>query len=152
MRDDGMRDEGGRDEGRSGGEGEGDGVSRGRDGKEDSSNWKQAIVVPIPKGKKKRVVSNIRPISLLPTPGKIFEKIIHRKMYCYLQENCLLTPMQSGFRKNYGIYDPIIDLLNFINIKFNENKFVLCVYVDMAKAFNSIECHKLLVKLEKNWL
>lgn len=39
--------------------------------------WKRAMVVPIPKGNKKLIVENIRPISLLPYPGKILEQILH---------------------------------------------------------------------------
>lgn len=65
----------------------------------------------------------------------------------YLMENSLLSPKQSGFRKNYGIYDPTIDLVSFIHNSFNQRLNVLCIYIDMAKAFNSLDVNILLEKL-----
>lgn len=110
--------------------------------------WKEGIVVPIPKGDKVKVLENIRPISLLPTPGKILEHLMHHRMYLYLMEHGLLSSKQAGFRKNYGIQDPTIDLIRFVHDRFNERKNVLCIYIDMAKAFNSLAIDILLAKLE----
>lgn len=105
------------------------------------------MVIPIPKEKKKRTVENIRPISLLPCPGKIFENILHKRIYTYLESNQLLCPEQCGFRRNFGTHDPIIDLFNFVNRQFNDRNFVICVFVDLAKAFNSLDCSILVKKL-----
>lgn len=112
-------------------------------------SWKEGMVVPIPKGVKVRTLDNIRPISLLPTPGKILEHLMHRRMYQYLMEHKLLVTKQAGFRKNYGIHDPTIDLVKYVHDKFNGKKEVLCIYIDMAKAFNSLAINVLLRKLEK---
>lgn len=113
------------------------------------TSWKEATVVPIPKGNKVKSLNNIRPISLLPIPGKIFEHILHKRIYMYLQEFQLLSDKQAGFRKNYGIHDPTIDLLDFIHRSFNNRKQVLCIFIDMAKAFNSLSIPILLCKLKK---
>lgn len=64
-------------------------------------------------------------------------------------ENSLLSPKQAGFRKNYGIYDPLIDLTSFIHHSFNNSSVTLCIYVDLAKAFNSLDTSILFYKLEK---
>lgn len=109
--------------------------------------WKRAMVVTIPKGNKKPYLTNVRPISLLPYPGKVLENIIHKKLYDYLEINNLICPEQSGFRRNYGILDPISDLCVYINRKFNEGKHVICVYIDLAKAFNSLDWSTLVKKL-----
>lgn len=111
------------------------------------AQWKRATVIPIPKGNKQKTLGNIRPISLLPTPGKIFERLIYNRLYDYLQMNELLSSKQAGFRRNFGVHDPLIDLVNFINLKFNESKYVVCVFVDLAKAFNSLNNNILLSKL-----
>lgn len=113
------------------------------------TKWKQGIVVPIPKGNKIKTLNNIRPITLLPTPGKILEQFMHERIYMYLMENKLLSDKQTGFRKNFGIHDPIIDLVNFIHRCLNVKKQVVCIFVDMAKAFNSLNTTILLDKLHR---
>lgn len=111
--------------------------------------WKVAMVTPIPKGSKKPTVENIRPISLLPCPGKILENIIHKRLYTYLESNELLCREQSGFRRNHGTHNPIIDLTDYINKQFNDGGFVVCIFVDLAKAFNSLDCQVLVEKLSR---
>lgn len=107
------------------------------------------MVVPIPKGAKKPTLDNIKPISLLPYPGKILEQILHKRLYEYLEVNTLLCKEQSGFRKNHSTYDPVIDLVTTINKAFNSGKGVICIYIDMAKAFNSLDCSILARKIVK---
>lgn len=59
--------------------------------------WKIANVVLIHEGGNKNDVNNFRPISLLPTPRKMLEKIIHGRIYAHLDNNNLLTDKQWGF-------------------------------------------------------
>ena len=61
--------------------------------------WKKALVIPIPKPGDSQKANNYRPISLLPQPGKILEKLIHTQLSTYLEENELLSQNQFGFRK-----------------------------------------------------
>lgn len=75
--------------------------------------------------------------------------IIHKRLYTYLESNALLCREQSGFRRNHGTHDPIIDLIGFINKRFNEGKYVVCIFVDLAKAFNSLDCRILVEKLSR---
>lgn len=110
-------------------------------------SWKKAVIVPIPKGAKKPTLSNIRPISLLPYPGKVFEEIIHKRLYNYLEYNRLICKEQSGFRKNFSTSDPILDLVTETCTAFNEGKGLICIYIDMAKAFNSLNCCLLVKKI-----
>ena len=60
--------------------------------------WKLANVTPIHNKNDKQLVSNYRPISLLPICSKIFEKIIFNNIYRYLVANDLISKHQSGFR------------------------------------------------------
>ena len=62
--------------------------------------WKRSNIIPVHKKNDKQLVINYRPISLLPIFGKIFEKIIFNKIYCFLIEEKLLNPNQSGFRQS----------------------------------------------------
>lgn len=60
--------------------------------------WKTANVVLIHKGGNKNDVNNFRPISLLPIPGKMFEKLMHGRILDHLEKNDILTDVQWGFR------------------------------------------------------
>ena len=54
------------------------------------NSWKDALVIPIPKKGDLSMVANYRPISLLPQPGKILEKLVHNKLSEYIENNNLL--------------------------------------------------------------
>ena len=60
--------------------------------------WKEANVTPVHKKNDKQLISNYRPISLLPILAKVFERIIFKNLYNYLISNNLITKHQSGFR------------------------------------------------------
>ena len=55
------------------------------------NDWKKANVVPIHKKNYKQIVTNYRPVSLLPVCSKIFERIIYNAMYKYIKDNYLLS-------------------------------------------------------------
>ena len=62
------------------------------------NEWKIAKVTPLFKKGSKRELGNYRLISVLLLISKVFEKIIYRQLYDYLQDNSLLNTYQSGFR------------------------------------------------------
>ena len=64
--------------------------------------WKQATIIPLYKGGDKMDVSNYRPISLLPLPGKLIEKVVHNKMSVFLDQHGIISEKQGGFRKGYS--------------------------------------------------
>ena len=81
--------------------------------------WKNAVVIPIPKQGDSKVGENYRPISLLPIPGKKIEKLIHTQLSFYLEENELLTEHQFGFRKQRSTSHAISDLHKHKQICYN---------------------------------
>ena len=97
-------------------------------------SWKLANVQPIHKKNNRQVKSNYRPISLLPLCGKILEKIIFDQVYAFLDENRLISTMQSGFRSGdsciYQAYTSDI-YLNFEN--YEETR---ALFLDISKAFD----------------
>ena len=62
-------------------------------------DWKDANILPIFKSGERTNCGNYRPISLTSIVIKIFEKIVHKKMFDYIERNKLLDPEQFGFRK-----------------------------------------------------
>ena len=79
-------------------------------------------------------------ISLLPICSKIFEKIIFKNLYCYLNANNLLTKNQSGFRPGDSTTNQLLYLVNEIHQAFENPKSleVCAVFLDISKAFDKV--------------
>ena len=109
--------------------------------------WKQALVVPIPKVGNSTMVKNYRPISLLPLPGKILEKLIHQQLSNYLEGEALLTDKQHGFRKKHSTIHSVAQLSDYISKKMDSRTPTLAAYVDFKKAFDCVQHPVLLARL-----
>ena len=108
---------------------------------------KIAEVIPIYKGKDKRLLTNSRQISLLPVFSKILEKIVHRRLYDFLIKNKLLYISQYGFRNGYSTIHAITELVGNIIKGFDTKQFTLALFIDLSKAFDTLDQNKLLNKL-----
>ena len=109
--------------------------------------WKRALVVPIPKQGNLTKVQNYRPISLLPLPGKILEKLVHHQLSDYLETEMLLAGEQHGFRRNHSTIHSIEQVTSFINKKMDAKLPTAAVFVDFRKAFDCVQHPVLLNKL-----
>lgn len=77
---------------------------------------KIAIINPLPKGGDCELISNLRPISLLPTLAKLVEKLVKKRMTTFLMNNHLLSNCQFGFRESRSTNDAMFSLLEYIYI------------------------------------
>jgi hypothetical protein len=104
-------------------------------------------IKPIYKKGDKTLISNYRPISLLPVFSKIFEKIIYKRLYDYLTLNNILVKEQCGFRCNTSTEIAIHTLVNNVLSFLNDKKIVGGLFCDLEKAFDSINYNILLSKM-----
>ena len=108
---------------------------------------KLAKVVPIFKKEDPLLCKNYRPISLLPIFSKIFEKVIYTRMYQYLDNNHLLYDKQFGFRNKHSTSHALISLTESIKKCLDNKEIVSGIFVDLAKAFDTVNhailCNKL---------
>ena len=104
---------------------------------------KVAKVTPIFKSGKKELLTDCRPISALLCFSKILEKIMYNCVYNYLNDNNLFHK-QFGFRRGHSTDHALIELINSIYDSFNQNKYTFGVFIDLSKAFDTVD-HDILV-------
>ena len=109
---------------------------------------KLAKIVMIPKKKNTNKIAEFRPISLLPTVGKVFEKLLANRIYKWAEDNDIINKEQSGFRKNRSTVDNLFSLVDDIIETFNNNKRIHGIFVDFEKAFDKVNHSLLLFKLK----
>ena len=114
------------------------------------SNWKKGNIVPIHKKGDKQILKNYRPVSLLPTYGKIFERLIFNELFNFLLENILISPNQSGFKPGGSCINQLLSITHEIYNSFDDGLEVRNVFFDISKAFDKVWHKGLLFKLSQN--
>ena len=107
---------------------------------------KIAKITPIFKKGEKYILGNYRPISILPVISKVLERIMYNRIYKHVTENNLLYHKQFGFKKNNSTSYAIIELINQIAESFDAKTFTLGVFIDLSKAFDTVDHDILLEK------
>ena len=110
---------------------------------------KLADVIPLYKNKEKFLVTNYRPISLLVTISKILEKIVYQRTYSFLCSTSQLYQSQYGFRTGHSCENAISELVGTIVKNKEQKKSTVGVFIDLSKAFDTLNHEMLLLKMER---
>ncbi|MEE8341005.1 MAG: reverse transcriptase family protein, partial [Candidatus Neomarinimicrobiota bacterium] len=108
---------------------------------------KIAKVTPVYKKDSPNQIDNYRPISLLPAFSKVFERIMHNQLNEYFSSNHLLYDSQYGFRPAHSTELASSELVDRILSIMNSNDIPFSVFMDLSKAFDTLDHHILLEKL-----
>ena len=109
---------------------------------------KIAKVTPIYKADNSSNISNYRPISVLACFSKMLERIMYNCLQKYLKDQNILYNNQFGFRTGHSTEHAIAQLIDQIYKAFEKNKYTLGVFIDLPKAFDTVDNSILLRKLE----
>ncbi|KAL0107445.1 hypothetical protein PUN28_015783 [Cardiocondyla obscurior] len=100
-------------------------------------SWKVAQITMIPKpGKSENEIASYRPISLLPTISKLFEKLLLKRIIPIMEQAQLIPQHQFGFRRNHSTIDQVHRVTHIIEKALEEGKYCPAVFLDVAQAFD----------------
>ena len=120
---------------------------------------KTAKVVPLFKKDDHLIMDNYRPVSLLTSISKIFEKVAHKQLSAYFKTNKLFYKSQYGFRDEHSTELASIELIDRVMSAFEQKHTPVAIYMDLSKAFDTLD-HKILLEkldyygikgIELNW-
>ena len=110
---------------------------------------KNAKIIPIHKSGPRDILKNFRPISILPTYSKLFEKSMSLRLVSFLDKFNIISPNQFGFQKGKTTTQAILNFISNIYESFNKRRFSIGIFLDFKSAFDTVNHNILISKLDR---
>jgi len=111
-------------------------------------DWRNANITPLFKHGNRSKTDNYRPVSLTSQICKIVESVLRDKLVSHLEKYELLQASQHGFRSGFSCGSNLLSFLETVTSFVDSKEYVDAIYLDLAKAFDKVPHHRLLLKLE----
>ena len=111
------------------------------------SKLELAKIIPLYKKEDQRAFGNYWPISLLSSISKIFDIVAFKQILEYFTPNNLLFDGQCGFRENHSIEQAALEFIDRIKLEMDRKKIPFSIFLDLLKAFDTLNYGILLTKL-----
>ena len=85
---------------------------------------------------------------MLSIYNRLFEKILYRRLIKFIDKNDILYDLQYGFRNKHSSQHAILDIVNTIHSNMDNRKYSCGIFIDLKKAFDTVNHEILLAKLE----
>ncbi len=106
---------------------------------------KYAVVTPIYKNGERNKMGNYRPVSVLPAFSKVYERVMYNRLLLYLENNNILNMHQYGFRPGFSTDHALSHVIDNILQSLDNKEHLVGVFMDLAKAFDTIN-HEILIR------
>ena len=112
---------------------------------------KIAKIVPLFKAGDKMVFSNYRPVSILPVFSKVLERLMYNRLLSFVNKSKILYSYQFGFREEHSPNLALIYLIDKISSALDDGDYVLGLFLDFSRAFDTIDHSILFEKFISLW-
>ena len=109
---------------------------------------KQALIIPVHKGKSRSLPQNYRPIALTSHLVKVFEKVVRQNLVRFMDQHELFNHSQHGFRGGRSCLSQLLNHIDRITSLLERGNAVDVIYLDFAKAFDKVDIGITLRKLK----
>ncbi len=106
-----------------------------------------AIVSPVYKSGDNTDPNSYRPVSVLPCVAKVMEKFMNKQLIGFLNANTILSQVQSGFRYSFSCTTAVVKVMNDIYALLETQQMCAAIFIDLAKAFDTVDHSILLSRL-----
>lgn len=110
------------------------------------SQWKKALILPLPKTKNPSESKHYRSINILCVLGKILDKLVYKQVKRFLDENSILFKYQSGYRSCYSTETALVKITDDIRSGIDKKQLTVLTLLDFTRAFDSVN-HELLLSI-----